>query len=352
MKATSTLLLTLLLSASLLLAGEAPSRPALAARVTTVLGRFPAETSAARDALSGELLALGPGAVAEVCARVQPAGNVDDSRARFALTGLAVPVTRRGAEAERASFARSLEGCLERAKDGTVAAFFLSQLQEAARPSSIPAIRKHLVDEALAGPAAAALVSIGGEEAAKALRGSLAAAPAAARPVLLQALGAMRSRTSVRALLPYADSADGATRQAALHALANIGDPAAGPLLARTRVAAPARERAQAPSLYLLYARRLVESGRTAEGLEVARSLLESYRRPDESAHASAALALLADGLGERVLADLLAAAASPDRALRGAALALAAKVPGSAATARWVEVAEATPSEVRADMV
>ena len=148
----------------------------------------------------------------------------------------------------------------------------------------------------------------------------------------------------MRALLPFADSADPATRQAALFALANIGDPAAGPVLSRSRVAAPFRERAQAPTLYLLYARRLLESGRTAEGLEAARSVLEHYQRPEEVSHASAALALVVEGLGERALPDLLAAATSPDRKLRGAALALSPSMPGSAVTARWLEKGAASP--------
>jgi HEAT repeat protein len=352
MKALSTTFLALVLSAGPLFSADALPTTSVAVRVSSVLERFPAEKPAVRDALCTELLGLGPAAVAEVCARVQSPGKGDDSRARFALNGLAVYVTRPGAEKERAPFARSLLGCLDRAKDEPVAAFLLSQVQVAGRKESVPALSKYLVDDGLAGPAAAALVSIGGEDAAKALRGSLDAAPPAVRPALVGALGEMRSRESVRALLPFADSPDAATRQAALFALANIGDPAAGPVLSRSRVAAPFRERAQAPTLYLLYARRLLESGRTAEGLEAARSVLEHYQRPEEVPHASAALALVVEGLGDRALPDLLAAATSPDRKLRGAALALAPSIPGSAVTARWVEKGATSPPEVRADIV
>ena len=141
-------------------------------------------------------------------------------------------------------------------------------------------LEKYLVDERLAGPAAAALLTIGGPDAAAALLGALDEAPRDAQLVLIQSLGEARSREAVPKILPFADSGDEGIRQAALYALANIGDPAAGPVLSRSRVASPLRERRKTPSLYLLYARRLLESGRTAEGLEAARAVLESYRSP------------------------------------------------------------------------
>ena len=84
----------------------------LKARVSSIIDRFPAETSAARDALCADLIKLGPAALAETCARVLPPGSGDDSKARFAVNGLAVYVTRAGAETERLLFARTLLAAL------------------------------------------------------------------------------------------------------------------------------------------------------------------------------------------------------------------------------------------------
>jgi HEAT repeat protein len=217
---------------------------------------------------------------------------------------------------------------------------------------SIRPLERYLVDDELAGPATAALLTIGGPDATRALLRALDKAPRSARLALLQALGEARSRVAVKKILPFAYSEDESLRQVALFALASIGDPAAGPVLSRSRVAASHRERAAAPSLYLLYARRLVESGRKTEGLEAARAVLESYRQAGESQHASAALALIVSTIGAPALPDLLAAAESPDRDLRGSALNLAERIPGSEATLRWVERAEAAPPDARADIV
>ena len=268
------------------------------------------------------------------------------------MNGLAVHVTRPGAEAERASFARALLDTLARTRDETVASFLLSQVQLVGKQESVRPLERYLVDEALAGPATAALLAIGGPQGAQAMVKALDKAPGSARLALVQALGEARSREAVKKILPLAESADEGLRQAALFALANIGDPAAGPVLSRSRVAASHRERAGAPALYLLYARRLVESGRTTEGLQAARAVLESYRQPAESQHASAALALVVSTVGAQALPDLLAAAGSPDRAFRGSALTLAERIPGSEATRRWVEKAGTAPPDVRADLV
>ena len=335
------------------LAVPAAAQPAaVPGGVASILEGFPADTPAKRDALCAEILKLGAPAIEDAMARVLPPGQGDDSKARFAVNGLAVHVTRPGAERERAVFARSLLASLGKTRDPGVATFLISQVQVAGKSESVRPLEKYLADPALAGPASAALVTIGGKDASKALVNALAKAPASVRPALADALGEMRSPDALKALLPLADSPDEATRRAALYALANTGDPAAGPVLARARLAASPRERAQAPSLYLLHARRLVEAGRTAEGTDAARSILASYQQPGEVQHASTALSLVVSALGPKALPDLLAAAASPDRSLRGAALALAGKIPGPEATAQWIEKARTASPEARAGIV
>jgi HEAT repeat protein len=320
--------------------------------VSSILERFPAETPSARDGLCAEILKLGQAAAQEVCGRVLAPGAGDDAKARFAVNGLAVYVTRPGAESERALLVRALLAALARNPDKQVAAFLLSQIQVAGKAESVKPVARYLADETLAGPAAAALLSIGGPEAARAFLKSLDTAPRGARLTVVNSLGGLRAREALKKLLVLAEGGDEGLRRAALFALANIGDPAAGPVLSKVRVAASFRERAQAPSLYLLFARRLVETGRIAQGLDAARAVLATYGRPEESHFASEALALIVSALKDKALPDLLRAADSPDRGFRVAALELALSIPGSEATARWVEKAAGSGPGVRADIV
>jgi HEAT repeat protein len=117
-------------------------------------------------------------------------------------------------------------------------------------------------------------------------------------------------------------------------------------------VASSQAERAQAPVLYLLYARRLAESGKTSEGLAAARSVLETHGGPEENQVASEALALIVSVLKDGALPDLLGAVDSPSAALRGSALEWATALGAGDATARWIEKAAASRPEVRAGIV
>jgi len=329
-----------------------PARGDMKARVSSVLERFPAQSASARDGLCAEVLGLGEAALIEICGRLLPPGAGDDSRARFAVNGLAVYVTRPSAEPERVLFVRALIASLARKPDKQVSAFLLSQLQVAGKKESVRPTARYLFDETLAGPAAAALVTIGGPEANRVLMKALDAAPGKARLSIAKALGELRSREAAKKLLALADSPDEELRRTALFALANIGDPAAGPVLSRSRVAASFGERAEAPRLYLLYARRLTESGRTDAGLEAARAVLGNYGRPEESHLAAEALALIVSILKERALPDLFQAAADPDPGFRAAALELALTVQGTGVTGQWVEKASAAAPPVRAAII
>ena len=321
----------------------------LAGRVAALLARFPAPDPATKDALCAELVRLGPAAVIDICGRLLPPGAGDDSAAEFALNGLAVHVKRSGAEGERLMFASALVKALGSTGDKEVKAFLISQLQLAGGDESVKTLAGYLSDERLAEPAAQALLAIRAGDTDRIFLGALDKAPASVKTTLLKALGELHSRRAVQELLLLAEHGDEALRQAALFALAEIGDPAGEPALARVRVAASLQERSAAPILYLRFARRLVESGRATQGLRIARALVKTYTAGGESTVAGQALALIVQVLGARALPDLLAAADNPDTALRGQALRLATTLPGPEVTAAWVEKARAAGPDFQA---
>jgi len=326
--------------------------PDIPGQVTGLVARFPARDASERDTLCAEILRLGPAAVEDICRRVLPPGGGDDSAVRFAVNGLAVYAGRSGAESDRRLCVRGLLKSLDRPADEEVKAFLISQVELTGGREAVRPLAGYLTNERLCGPAARALTAIGGPDAASALLESLRPAPAAARVPIVKALGELKSRQAVKEILPYADCPDQALRRAALFALANIGDPAAGPVLSRSRIAASTDERAEALSLYLLFARRLVESGRTEAGAAIARDLLSAYSSPGESHVAANALDLLVSLLKDRALPDLLAAARGRDAELRAAALELAMSIPGPDVTIRWVAEASASRPEAQADIL
>jgi HEAT repeat protein len=319
-------------------------------QVLSLVGRFPGDAAAVTTALCAELVALGPAGLARTCALVLPPGAGNDAKARFALNGLAVHVTRAGAEAERQMFVKTLLAAAAASPDKNVAAFFLTQVQLAGREEAVKPLARYLTDKDLAGPAATALQAIGGRTSARVLLKALDAAPLSAKLSIVDAIGALCGREAVRKLIVLSGSPDEGLRRAARAALAEIGDPSAAAVLANIPVTASPRERSAAPGLYLLFARRLAAAGKTDEALAAARAVLGSYTRADEGQVASDALSLIVSILGVKAVPDLLAAVDSPAAGVGGAALEMAVKLGDGTTTGQWIAKAgAATPGTMAA---
>src|SRR5688572_29389835 len=187
--------------------------------------KFPVETPAEETTLVTQILTLGPDAVKQVCAMVQPPGSTDDTAARFAVMGLMRHAGRPGAEQDRKTVATAIAQSIEAADDPQVKAFFIARLQEIGKDESVPALAKCLSDEKLCPPAAAALERIGTPAATDALAKALPAAKGGNRVALIKSLGALRAKGEAERLSDFVNSDDPAMKEAALWAMANLGAP-------------------------------------------------------------------------------------------------------------------------------
>ena len=346
--------IVVLLAAALLASAAAAEKPiTVTGRVDAILSRCPAPTAADRDALAMELLALGKDGLLETLGRLSMPGPADDTAVRYAVDSLTIYANRPGApEKERLVCARAFLEALDRQADPELKAFLIEQVRVAGRAEAVKPLAKYLTDKRLAGPAARALGTLHTPEAEAALLLSLRS-PAAGDPTaVIDALSAFRNRKVAIGLTPFAASPDPALMTAALRALADIGDPGSEALLAEMPVASTVEERAEAASRYLLFARRLAESGHKADAVRIANAFLEKATSPAESRTRCRALTLLVDIAGKDAMNALLDAANSPDAAFRNHALELAAKFPGPDASALWIaRTAEASP-EAKADII
>jgi hypothetical protein len=208
---------------------------------------------------------------------VEP-GKGNDHQARYALHGLALYVCGLGGrprnEADRKSFSAALGKTLDSNRPAAVKAFVLRELQVCGGPEVVAAIGKCLGEAALTEAAAAALVAIGGDEAATEFRRVQQSANRAQRLIAVQSMGVLRDKQSVSALAKATTDDDVEVRTVACWALANIGDPAGiDPCLAAAEKA-QGYERIQAGKSRLLFAERLKDS-KQAE----AKRLYEHIRR-------------------------------------------------------------------------
>jgi HEAT repeat protein len=325
---------------------------ALKTKVGDILSRFPATSAEGRDRLAAEVIQLGPAGIQLICGRLVAPGTGDDTLARFALNGVAVHISHGGSEKEREMYARTLIASLELAKNKEVKAFLIRQLQLAGKKEAVKPLKKYLKDKRLCEPATQALLAIRTKDAEKALLRSLGTVSAPNRITIIKALGELRSQKAAKKIIKYSTTRDKNLRDVALYALANIGHPNSEKVLDKIGVTAPSYERARAPSLYLLYAQRLAESGRKAQSVRVCRKMIKNYTAPQESHIQCAALSTLAAALGENAFGDLLAAMDNPNKELRWRALELAGAIKGEEATTKWIEkIAGATP-EVQTEII
>jgi len=275
------------------------SAQAAKSKVQALVDRFPAQNTEARQNLASQLMGMGSDGILEVCRLLVPPGTGDDTNARYALSALATFVFQKGGEKVRELYAKALIKALDRQTNKEIQAFLIRQLQRTGKKESIKPLKSYLDDKRLCEPATQALLAIGTPEAEKAMLKALRKATGANRVTFIKALGELRSKQAIKKILAFATDKNDELRQVTLFALANIGDPLAEKAVSTVSLEAPSYERIRAPSVYLLYAQRLSESGHKMQSANICRKLIASYTAPQESHIPCTALSLLVDAIGE-----------------------------------------------------
>jgi HEAT repeat protein len=301
-----------------------------------LVGRMPPRDSVEGSLVYSLLAHMGPDAVAELTERLVPPGTETCARAEYALGGLAVYVTAPGRESERSAYVAALARLLQGPIAPRQSAFLLGRLQIAGRSESVGVLSRFLNDERLCEPAAAALVAIR-DGAEPALLAALPESRGNSRLTIIKSLGDLRIRAAVDALTAEALSDDIQIRNAALHALSNIGDPRTADLIAKAAAKSPQESRRELTSCYVLLAQREAASGDRSGALAIGEMLYGSRNVPDEPQVRTAGLSLIVEAKGENAIDDLTSAASDSSRELRSAALRLAGRIPGESSTRKWI---------------
>ena len=330
---------------------EAPA-PSAALKALGILNQVPFQDAATGEKMMKQLAALGAQGVRDVAALLVEPGPIDDSKARYAMHGLAVYVGRPGAEGERKMFCTVLGELLVESTPKSIQAFLIQQLRLAGGAESVSAISKALPDERLCEDAAHALVSIGGEQAKAAFREALPKARGKGRATIIQNLGVMRDATAVPELLKAAKDADRDVRLAAVYALANIGDTAASAALLVASGARSPYERAVATDAVLLLAQRLGDAGNSKEAARIYRTLWKQRADPAERHVRCAAILGLANSQGIDAMDELVAAMNSADLQIRAAATQAAVSMPGEDVTEKWVARLESVSADAKPGVI
>lgn len=317
-----------------------------------LVAAMPADSMQERDRLCARLLELGPEGLTELCIMLQPPGDVDDSRVRFALSALAAYTSCERNEAGRKLLAGVILDVLKKGSRPEVNAFLIRQLQTCGKSEAVEPLAAFLEDERLCEPAVRALLAIRTPGAARVLGKAFPSAKGKRLVTIIKALGELGDFSTAKEIKRYAAGKEPGLKWAALYALANSGHESAAPLLSKELRKKAGSRRHEALSLYLLTARRLFEKGKREKAVNMCSGLLRSAAGKNDPHRQSMVLSTLVSLLKEKSLDFLLSALDSPDKEYRISALKTARFIPGPYATRKWMEKAEVVNAPARAEII
>jgi len=352
MRYASALRVATLVSALLCTVAPVPvscGQDAVSAALDKLMSGLPVTTGAEKDKVIAGLLKLGEPGIRELCNRIKDKDEPLDGKVCAVLHGLVHAAAESGSEDTRSMVARVLGDILR--ADATLAAksYLVTELRTLGGPESVGPVSALLNVTGLCEPAAQALVAIGSAEAAKALRDALPTLAGDERVTVVFALGRIRDRSAVPMLVKEAESAEPASRHAAVFALAEIGDPAAEAVLRQAIAAKDKAECERATHSLLRYGIRLSENGQKSQAVQVLRGLL-AQSGPDDPAVAPGAFYELMGILDEaEAVPEIMAGLGHDSAKVRTAALRAAARLPGTEVTKALATALVSLPSDYRA---
>ncbi|MDQ4139599.1 MAG: HEAT repeat domain-containing protein, partial [Bacteroidota bacterium] len=351
MKKLSLIFLSFLLVSGSLNAQTKVDNRTTSTRIADILAQFPAQDAQQLATNMNEVGALGEAGLVDMAKMLVPPGKGDNSKIQYALGGFSYYVTQSNRENLRAMAANAYVKALDQVTDPVNKTFLIFQLQMVGKDEAVAALVKNLSNDQVCGPAARALVKINTASARSALLNALSQAQGTCQLSLVEALGDSRDAAAVPAISKLASSSDEKMKKVALFALANIGDPAAEPVLAaEAEKANYAYQNANATAAYLRWAETMLAAGNKAPVEKMAQTLLDKTTQDNQVPTRIAALNFLVDIQGEQSLPLLVKAANDKNQAYRVAALNRAAKF--KTGTSEWLAALKKAKPDAKADII
>ena len=299
--------------------------------LSAILEDIPAMDIDTAAKVGRKLIAGGGAMIAELIALVgQEFGDPAGAMPKYAMHGAALHAGRPGDDQGRKMVAEALAGQLAKKHSADLKAFIIRQLQFCGRTDEVPVLAKFLGDAWLCEPAVQAMLAIGGDAAAAALRSALVEAKGKHRVTILNAVGRLRDKGSAPAVRKFAGDKDKDVRLAALYALGSIGDAESAEVLLAAADGKESYERTRATDACFLLALSLGRRGDTKNAARICRALSAARKAPAEVYDRCAALALLAETCGAEAVGDVMGAMDSEDVKFRHPAARTAVKLAGA----------------------
>ncbi len=270
-----------------------------------------------------------------------------DTTARYALGGLVWTIGKSGSEAQKQELANLIADAIESTEGTEPKSFLVEQLQYLAVDSISPKLYPLMTDKELGSRAIRTLTALRPEGLADKMVAALADAPTTeTRAGLLQSLAQLAPKNGVEQISTYASDSDAAVKEAALDALAAIGDPKS-----RATLKAAAEESATfyeqlGAARYLDYALSLAKNNQADLAVEVSQDVLKMEHTTATVHLKGLALTALTDIQKNQALDTLFQHVTDDEEDVRAIALRNINRFEDAQVTARVLEELQKAPDQ------
>jgi HEAT repeat protein len=322
-------------------------------KVTDLLSRVNSTDTLATNKLALQMLSLGESGIREICNRVLPSGNSDDSKPRFSVMSLTGYLSKSGKENEKAVWENICISYATGQTDYTIRDFFMKQLQVIGSEKSAIAVKGYLSDKNICGPALAVISSAGGRYTVDILSEALKNQTLPCAAGVMNILSGLKSDIALNEFIYWAGDKNKSVQAAALKALAITGSPKAYPVLIKAaRDAGYKWEQSGAVESLINYAGIIRAKGDTITMVKICKLLLSKCNDRSSIKYKTAALEMLVDFYGYRALPYILEATTYPDKSYRIAAYKFSLSFKGETTTRKWIELFPSARTEIKPEII
>jgi len=322
-------------------------------KVADLLARFPANDAELTDKLMDEMLSLGEEGIKSICDQIIPAGNGDDTKARFAVETLSRFLSGEGKEAQRPMWEKICISYATGQKDAGVKDFFMKQIQLIGSEASVEPLKACLIDIENCEPAVAAILSTGGKTAEAALAESLKNKNLKCPAAVMNALAKMKSEAAVNECIEWSSNINPDIKASAYNALARSASPMASSVLEKAaKDAGYGWDRTGATSALLDYARNIGQKGDIRTMDKICRLIMAKCDDRSRIQNKTAAMKIYTGFHGPDAMKILIRAAGHPDKTYRNAAFQTSLSIPGNVAVSKWIGFYPKAMAEARPEII
>lgn len=313
-----------LLIAMCVSSGYAQDQRTKETQVADIIMLLPSKSTVEHNRLMGEL-SQHTDMLPIIASKLVAPGQGDDSKTRYAISGLANYASKDSSNTLKKSVAQGLCISIEQANSDEVRDFLFIQLQFVAGEETVKTVANYLTNDRLCDAAARVLIRINTETANTALLDALKTAKDKQQITLVAALGQITLHPEepvLKAITALAGSPDTSLQKVVLRSLGQLSSPTSVKVLSSAASkAAYTFEPTDAWGSYVLYLGNLIKDGETELAASEAEQIIKNTSLPKQATAKSAALQLFIAAAGEKAIPQIMNALSSDNKSYRVAAL-------------------------------